>query len=114
MKSSVLCILALVSLVSTPLVLLAEEGAVYQVKVSGMSCAGCSMGVTGALKKLDHVTEVFVDSKAKIALVAVDNAEGPGETAVLEAVKAAGFEGQGYEKLAKTFAESKADLTSGS
>ncbi|HRQ88959.1 MAG TPA: heavy-metal-associated domain-containing protein [Bacteroidia bacterium] len=89
----------------------ADEAAAYQVKVPSMVCAGCAYTIGEELKKLDHVTEVYVDPKTKVALVAVDNAEGPGETAVLDAVKAAGYEGKGYAKLAKPFAEAKAALT---
>lgn len=90
----------------------AEDTAAYQIKVPDMSCAGCALTVTEALKKLDHVTQVYVDPKSKIALVAVDNAEGPGEAAVTSAVKAAGYEAKSYDKLAKTFAEAKAALGS--
>lgn len=89
----------------------AEDAAAYQIKVPDMSCAGCAMTVTQALKKLDHVTQVYVDPKAKVAIVAVDNAEGPGESAVTSAVKAAGYEAKSYDKLAKSFDEAKAALT---
>lgn len=91
-------------------VLRADDAAAYQIKVPGMSCGGCALSVTEALKKLEHVTQVYVDPKTKVAIVAVDNAEGPGEGAVATAVKAAGYEAKSYEKLAKTFAEAKAAL----
>ncbi len=87
-----------------------EEPTAYQVKVPGMKCAGCSWAVGEELKKVDHITEVFVDPKTKVAIFTVDTAEGPGEKAVLAAVKAAGYEASGYAKLGKSFAETKASL----
>ena len=88
----------------------ADEPAAYQVKVPEMKCAGCAWAIGEALKKVDHITEVFVDPKTKVAIFSVDTAEGPGEKVVLAAVKAAGYDGSGYAKLAKTFAETKASL----
>ncbi len=90
-----------------------EAGAAFEVKVPGMKCAGCAFSVTEELKKLDQVSEVYVDPKTKTALLSTKTAEGPGETAVVDAVKAAGYEAKGYAKLDKTYAEAKAALTKG-
>lgn len=106
-----LLLLVLFSVFVSAPALRAEDPAVYQVKVPAMTCAGCAFSITEELKKLDEVSEVFVDPKTKIALVSTKTAEGPGETAVLDAVKAAGYEGKGYAKLDKTFAEAKAAIT---
>jgi len=82
-----------------------------EVKVPGMKCAGCAFSVTEELKKLDHVTEVYVDPKSKKALLSVDSADSPGKEAILAAVKAAGYEATGFAKLEVSFAEAKAALT---
>jgi copper chaperone CopZ len=106
--------IALLSLVLTSALSLAslraDDAGAYQVKVPAMKCAGCAWSVGEELKKVDHITEVFVDPKTKVAIFSVDNAEGPGEKAVLAAVKAAGYEASGYAKLAKSFTETKASL----
>lgn len=107
--------IALLSLVLTFALSLAslraDDGGAYQVKVPAMKCAGCAWSIGEELKKVDHVTEVFVDPKTKVAIFSVDNAEGADEKAVLAAVKAAGYEGSGYGKLKTTFAEAKAALS---
>ncbi len=89
----------------------AEEGATFEVKVPGMVCGGCALSVTEQLKKLDQVGEVYVDLKTRSAILSAKSAEGPGEKAVSEAVKKAGYEAKGYAKLSKSFAEAKAALT---
>lgn len=110
MKAIALLSLVLTSALSL-LSLRAEEAGAYQVKVPEMKCAGCAWSIGEELKKVDHVTEVFVDPKTKVAIFSVDNAEGADEKAVLAAVKAAGYEGSGYGKLKTTFAEAKAALS---
>jgi len=109
--------IALFSLVLTAALsfvsLKAGETGAYQVKVPAMKCAGCAWSIGEELKKVHHVTEVFVDPKTKVAVFAVDSAEGPDEKAILAAVKAAGYEGSGYAKLTTTFAEAKAALSKG-
>jgi copper chaperone CopZ len=110
MKAIALLSLVLTSTLSL-LSLRAEEAGAYQVKVPEMKCAGCAWSIGEELKKVDHVTEVFVDPKTKVAIFSVDNAEGADEKAVLAAVKAAGYEGSGYGKLKTTFAEAKAALS---
>ncbi len=89
----------------------AEEKAAYQVKVPAMKCTSCAWSVTQELKKLDHVSDVYVDAKTKTAILATDSEEAPGEEAVSAAVKTAGYEASGYTKLKETFAEAKAKLT---
>ncbi len=110
MKAIALLSLVLTSALSL-LSLRAEEAGAYQVKVPEMKCAGCAWSIGEELKKVDHITEVFVDPKTKVAIFSVDNAEGADEKAVLAAVKAAGYEGSGYGKLKTTFAEAKAALS---
>lgn len=110
MKAIAFLSLVLTSTLSL-LSLRAEEAGAYQVKVPEMKCAGCAWSIGEELKKVDHVTEVFVDPKTKVAIFSVDNAEGADEKAVLAAVKAAGYEGSGYGKLKTTFAEAKAALS---
>jgi copper chaperone CopZ len=100
------------ALLSIPALRAGDSVAVFQVKVPDMSCAGCALSVTDELKKLDHVTEIFVDPRTKVAIFAADNAEGPGEKAVLKAVKEAGYKGSGFTKLKSSFAEAKAALAS--
>ncbi len=90
-----------------------ESGAVYQIKVADMSCAGCALTITDELKKLDQVTEVFVDPRTKTALFATGSAEGPGKKAVFKAVKAAGYEPSAFSKVESGFAEAKSALVSG-
>lgn len=89
----------------------ADDAATYQVKVPAMKCAGCAWAIGEELKKVDHITQVFVDPKTKVAIFAVDTAEGPGEKAVAEAVKAAGYESSGYAKITQSFADAKAALS---
>lgn len=110
MKAIALLSLVLTSALSL-LTLRADEAGAYQVKVPEMKCAGCAWSIGEELKKVDHVTEVFVDPKTKVAIFSVDTAEGADEKAVLAAVKAAGYEGSGYGKLKTTFAEAKAALS---
>lgn len=112
-RSLAFAAIAFAALVFAPAALRADEaGAVFQVKVPDMSCGGCAISVSGELKKLDHVTEVFVDPRTKVAIIAADNAEGPGEKAVLKAVKEAGYKGLAFSKLKTSFAEAKAALVS--
>ncbi len=113
MKSIAPLALAALSLLVLPSLRADEGGAAFEVKVPGMKCAGCAMSVSEELKKLDQVTEVYVDPKTKTALVSTKTAEGPGEEAVAKAVKEAGYEAKGYAKLKKTFAEAKATLSGG-
>lgn len=91
----------------------AEEKAsvAFEMKVPDMVCTGCAWSITQELKKLDHVSDVYVDIKTKTAIVAVDTDETPGEKAILAAVKTAGYEASGYTKLKVKFAEAKAALT---
>lgn len=89
----------------------AEEKAAYEMKVPAMKCTGCAWSVTQELKKLDHVSDVYVDAKTKTAIIATDSDDAPGEKAVSAAVKTAGYEASGYTKLKGTFAEAKAKLT---
>lgn len=107
--------IALLSLVLTSALSLAtlraDEAAAFQVKVPEMKCAGCAWSITEELKKVEHITDVFVDPKTKVAIFSVDTAEGADEKAVLAAVKEAGYEGSGYAKLKTTFAEAKAALS---
>ncbi len=106
-----LALAALILSVLSPAILRAEEpGATFEVKVPGMVCVSCSFSVTEELKKLDGITDVYVDLKTKTALVSTKTTEGPGEQAVLKAVKTAGYEGSGFAKLNKSFAEAKAAL----
>ncbi|MCB1205527.1 MAG: heavy-metal-associated domain-containing protein [Verrucomicrobiae bacterium] len=107
--------ITLLSLVLTAafslLSLRAEEAGAWQVKVPEMKCAGCAWSIGEELKKVDHITEVFVDPKTKVAIFSVDSAEGADENAVLAAVKAAGYEGKSYSRLKTSFAEAKAALS---
>lgn len=105
-----LALLALGSFLSLSC-LQAEEKAAYQVKVPAMKCAGCAWSVGEELKKVSHITEIYVDPKTKVAIFSANHAEGPDEKSVLSAVKEAGYEGEGYAKLKKSFAEAKAALT---
>lgn len=89
----------------------AEEKAAYEMKVPEMKCAGCAWSVTQELKKLEHVSDVYVDPKTKTAIIATDSEEAPGEKDVFSAVKTAGYEASGYTKLKVKFAEAKAALT---
>ena len=90
----ILSLLSLVLVSAFSLVSLqAEEAGAYQVKVPEMKCAGCAWSIGEELKKVDHITEVFVDPKTKVAIFSVDTAEGVDEKAVLAAVKEAGYEG---------------------
>ena len=91
----------------------AEEKAsvAFEMKVPEMVCAGCAWSVTQGLKKLEYVSDVYVDAKTKTAIVAVAAEETPGEKAILAAVKTAGYEASGYTKLKVKFAEAKAALT---
>jgi len=84
---------------------------VYEVKVPGMKCVGCSFSVTEELKKLDHVNEVYVDVKSKTAVVAVESETAPGEKALFSAVKTAGYEATACTRLTVKFSEAKAALT---
>ncbi len=112
MKSIAALAFALLSLLALPS-LRADEGAAFEVKVPGMKCGGCAFSVTEELKKLDQVGEVYVDLKTKAAIVSTKTAEGPGEEAIAQAVKKAGYEVGGYAKLKKSFAEAKAALSGG-
>ncbi|MDP4583952.1 MAG: heavy-metal-associated domain-containing protein [Verrucomicrobiales bacterium] len=89
----------------------AEEKAAFEVKVPAMKCTGCAWSVTQELKKLDHVSDVYVDAKTKKAIIATDSDAAPDEKTVLSAVKTAGYEASGYTKLKVKFAEAKAALT---
>jgi copper chaperone CopZ len=91
----------------------AEDSApvTVEVKVPEIVCTGCAWSITQELKKLDNVTDVYVDAKSKKALVETKSDSNPGEKAILAAVKAAGYEGSGYHALAASFADAKADLT---
>lgn len=90
-----------------------KESVTVEVKVPEMKCTGCAWSVTQELKKLEHVSDVYVDAKTKTAIVAADSEETPGEKAILAAVKTAGYEASGYTKLKVKFAEAKATLTGG-
>jgi copper chaperone CopZ len=110
MKAITLLSLALTSALSLAS-LRADEAASFQVKVPEMTCSNCAWSVTEELKKVEHVTEVFVDPKTKVAIFSFDTAEAANEKAVLAAVKQAGYQGSGYAKLKTTFAEAKAALS---
>ncbi len=89
----------------------AEEKAAFEVKVPAMKCTGCAWSVTQELKKLEHVSDVYVDAKTKTAIIATDSEAAPDEKTVVAAVKTAGYEASGYTKLKVKFAEAKAALT---
>ena len=57
----------------------AEEKAsvAFEMKVPDMVCTGCAWSITQELKKLDHVSDVYVDIKTKTAIVAVDKRSSP-------------------------------------
>jgi len=90
-----------------------EAPLTFQVKVPEMKCTGCAWSIPQELKKLDHVSDVYVDAKTKTAIIATDSADAPGEKAILAAVKTAGYEGSGYTKLTVKFSEAKAAMTGG-
>ena len=65
MKAITLLSLVLTSALSLAS-LRADEAASFQVKVPEMTCSNCAWSVTEELKKVEHVTEVFVDPKTKV------------------------------------------------
>jgi copper chaperone CopZ len=91
--------------------LAADEVAVFEVRVPAMKCTGCAWSVTQELKKLDHVSDVYVDAKTKKAIIATDSEAAPDGKSVAAAVKNAGYEASGFTKLKVKFAEAKAALT---
>lgn len=115
MKTLALFSFVMIASLSSTFALRADEATtvVYEVKVPGMHCVSCAFSVTEELKKLDHVTEVYVDPKSKTAVVAVESETAPGEKALFSAVKTAGYEATACSKLSVKFAEAKAALTGG-
>ena len=110
--TSIFAIALFASALSIPSLKAEEKPAVaFEVKVPEMACVSCAWSITQELKKLDHVSDVYVDAKTKTAIVAVDSDETPGEKAILAAIKTAGYEASGYAKLKVKFAEAKAALT---
>lgn len=81
-----------------------------EVKVPEMACGGCAWSVTEELKKLENVTDVYVDLKTKTAIAEVKSDSAPGEKAILAAVKTAGYDGSGYHTLSVNFATAKEGL----
>ncbi len=77
----------------------------YRISVPGMTCDHCVEQVSTALKAAAGVREVLVDLQAKSATVRADDAC-PGVAALLDAIRAAGFEVAGFSKLADELAES--------
>ncbi|HQZ28025.1 MAG: heavy-metal-associated domain-containing protein [Verrucomicrobiales bacterium] len=81
-----------------------------EMKVPEMVCAGCAWSITEELKKLENVSDVYVDPKTKTAIVEVKSDSTPGEKAILAAVKTAGYDGSGYRILSVSFAKAKEGL----
>ena len=77
----------------------------YRISVPGMTCDHCVQQVSTALKAAAGIREVIVDLQAKSATVRADDSCS-GVTALLDAVRTAGFEVAGFSKLADESADS--------
>ncbi len=68
----------------------------FTIEISGMHCKGCALGVQGALEKLPQVESAKASFPDKNAVVSIRD-DVLNETAVRQAVKAAGFEVTGIQ-----------------
>lgn len=59
------------------------------VKIEGMRCGGCAMGVEAALSKLDFVKDVHADHERGVAEIECEGE--PNMKKIASAVKKAGF-----------------------
>ncbi len=77
----------------------------YRISVPGMTCDHCVEQISAALKAAAGVRDVLVDLQAKSATVRADDACS-GVAALLDAIRAAGFEVGGFSRLADQPADS--------
>ncbi len=77
----------------------------YRISVPGMTCDHCVQQVSTALEAVVGVREAIVNLQAKSATVRADDSCS-GVAALLDAVRAAGFEVGGFSKLADESADS--------
>lgn len=61
------------------------------IKISGMHCKGCALGVQAALEKLPQVISAKATYPEQVAVVELST-DTPDEGALRDAVKGAGFE----------------------
>lgn len=88
----------------------ADDKATFQLKVPDMTCQSCVLSVTEEIKQIKEVSDVFVDLKTKTVIVSSKDGNDPGKSAVMEAVRLAGYQGIRYAKVDKSFADAKAEL----
>lgn len=77
----------------------------YRLNIDGMSCDHCVNSVSAALQAVSAVRDVVVDLAAGTATVGMDES-GTGVTALVEAVRGAGFQVGGFSRIGDSSADS--------
>lgn len=108
MKRRSLLFALVFAIIPAALVQADNSSVTVEISVPGMKCSGCAWTVTEGLKKLDHVSAVYVDIKTRKAILEVTSKDDPGKEAVYAAVKSSGYEGTKYHVVSESFSAAKA------